>query len=155
MKLILNPLFANTCGKIFHDRIELASQCGDSVMYRSELAGAEVKSSLVPTEIVLACMPLILPGLSFFLTPEETGLKMLFILLGMGATMLMLYKGKRKHTLVIRFTNGKTRYSNIHPENITDARKFVKEVKKMMLNSKQKGPEKHISGAVNHITAKI
>lgn len=154
MKSILNPLFANTCGKIFHDRIELASHRGDSTLYRDEVTGAALSSNLLKKEILFACLPLVLPALSFFLKPEETGLKVLFIVLGVGTTILMFFKGQRKHTLCIHLKNGKTRHSRVHAENIMDARKFVREIEKMVHSNKTKGPE-NIAGTVNRIAAEI
>jgi hypothetical protein len=122
---ISNPLFGNTCGKLYNDKIIITARGKQTEILLEALKA--VKFITRPT--IKGLVFLLLP-LSLFLAPlllREPGAAMVIVLyvLGLLFTIISVVKMERTYALLILFKSGASKKIDVWHGNIMEAKKFA------------------------------
>lgn len=129
MKPTDTPLFTNSCGRVFPDRIQLASYKGEATIKMKEISSLSFRTSITRNALLFALMPSVLIAASL-LTSGKTE-KIAFLAAGVLGIALLLYKAERKHMLRVYYKKGRPRNISVLSANIKEAKKFVNEANKV------------------------
>jgi hypothetical protein len=130
MKSTDTALFTNSCGRVFPDRIQLASYKGEATIKMKEISSLSFKTSITRNGLLFALMPSVLIAASL-LTNGKTE-KIAFLAGGVLGIALLLYKAERKHVLRVYYKKGRPRDISVYSANIKEARKYVNEANKVV-----------------------
>jgi hypothetical protein len=130
------PLFANSCGKIFTDRIIFASSNKESGYPLNSIRTLRFKKRYETGSIVFSFLPGILLLAPYFLGKEETLIKALFIGTGLIGVVVSLIKAKVNYTLHVLTTSGRKNAISVWEGNKNDAQKFVDKANALILKYK-------------------
>lgn len=125
MKSTNQPVFTNTCGKIYPGRIILASANQEKTLEMGSLSSLSFRSGIALSGLLFAALPAIFFVLIFAIKHEEFYLKVIFAILGTVGVILSLLKAKRSHTLSIKMANGEKQTINVWHGNVKEAKKFA------------------------------
>lgn len=129
MKSTDTPLFTNSCGRVFPDRIQLASYKGEATIKMKEISSLSFRTSITRNGLLFALMPSVLIAASL-LTNGKTE-KIAFLVGGVLGMALLFYKAERKHVLRIHHKKGRSRSISVYSANIKEAKKYVIEANKV------------------------
>lgn len=130
------PLFANTCGKIFTDQIVFASSKTETGYKLERINKISFKKRIRLSSIVFACLPSLLIAAAYFSNNEERFIRLLFIILGIGGTLLCLFLAKMNYSVVLETVNGNRKSISVWHGNKKDALKFVEKANAAVANYK-------------------
>jgi hypothetical protein len=150
MKSTDTALFTNSCGRIFPDKIQLASYKGEATVRIKEISSLSFKTRITRNGLLFAVLPSIFIGISFF--AQSATEKKCFLAAGILGMLLLLYKAERKHILRVYFKKGSHRDISVWSANIKEAKKYVTEANKVVAASAKKETPDAARG-VNIITA--
>lgn len=141
MKSTDTPLFTNSCGRIFPDKIQLASYKGEATIKIKEISSLSFKTRITRNGFLFSLLPSVFIGISFF--TQSSVEKMSFLGAGILGMLLLFYKAERKHILRVYFKRGRHRDISVWSANIKDAKKYVNEANKVVVasNAKKKKPD--------------
>ena len=152
MKSTDTPLFTNSCGRIFPEKIQLASYKGEATIKIKEISSLSFKTRITRNGFLFSLLPSIFVGISFF--TQSAAEKMSFLAAGILGIALLLYKSERKHILRVYFKRGRHRDISVWSANIKEARKYVNEANKVVASSlKKETPDTAATRGVNILTA--
>jgi hypothetical protein len=152
MKSTDTPLFTNSCGRIFPEKIQLASYKGEATIKIKEISSLSFKTRITRNGFLFSLLPSIFVGISFF--TQSAAEKMSFLAAGILGIALLLYKAERKHILRVYFKRGRHRDISVWSANIKEARKYVNEANKVVASSlKKETPDTAATRGVNILTA--
>jgi hypothetical protein len=125
MQSLNSPFFSNTCGKIYPEKIVLASAYKETAYPVSNIKKLTFRKSFETTSFLFMLLPCALFILPRFLNSDETFIK--YFLYAVGAVMLVLsiVMGKKKYSLNIYLADGSQRTVNVWEENTKEAKKFI------------------------------
>lgn len=118
-------IFSNSCGKLYPDKIVLASANKETSYPLQSVSKLTFSKSFETTSFLFMLLPCTLFIFPRFLNSDESFIK--FFLYGIGLSMLILsiVKGKRKYLLSMYLTNGTKRSVRVWEGNTKEAQKFI------------------------------
>ena len=125
------PQFSNSCGKVFADKIILASANKESEVPLKDIKKASFTSRPHNKSLFFIALPAMLFVFPFFSGEEDTFINIVFIALGILLMVVSITQANRKHTLNVKLASGSTIGINVWEGNLKDAKKFTS-----MVNSK-------------------
>lgn len=120
----IDPIYANSCGKIFGDRIIFASPNRETVYDLDTIKKISFKKRYETGSIVFTFLPGILLFVPYFSGAEDTFIKVMFISVGLIGLAVSIAKAKAKYTVDVKTDKGGVAIS-VWEGNKNDARKFV------------------------------
>jgi len=130
MEMDMMPLFNNSCGKIFSDKVILASPNRENHVKFESIEKLEFK-----TQVSFNSLLWVLISSSFFMILYlERNLDIwLYAIIGavaFGFTVLSLIMLEKNHHIMLHLNDGSTTKINVAKDNMKDAKKFVDIAKK-------------------------
>ena len=123
------PLYSNTCGKLYADKIIFASVLKETAFSPSEIKGISLHRHIRSSSIFFMVLPCLLFLMQFYLGDEEQGMKVVLVLAGALMLLMSVYKAEKVYSVRLSLKNGKVITWQIWKGNSTDAGKFIKAVK--------------------------
>jgi hypothetical protein len=130
------PLYSNTCGKLYADKIIFASALRETAFTPAEIKGISLQRHIRSSSLFFIALPCILFFLPYFLSDEEHGLRVMLVLAGALMLLMSVYKAEKVYSLKLSLTNGRVITWQIWKGNITDAKKFIKNVRASLKHAK-------------------
>lgn len=127
-----DPLFANTCGKIFNGHIVLASSNKESEYPVDNLKKLTLRKRYATGSIVFTFLPGILLLVPYFSNGEEAIVKILFIGMGLAGLAIAVSKIKKRYLLHIETVTGSNSAISVWEGNKNDAQKFADRVNRLI-----------------------
>lgn len=126
----MSPLFNNSCGKIFNDKVILASPNRESHVKFDSIEKLEFK-----TRVSFKSLLWVLISSSFFLILYlernlDGWLYALISAVALGFTILSLIMVEKNHHIMLQLNDGSRTRINVAKDNKKDAKKFVAIAKK-------------------------
>ena len=125
MSIETDPVFANTCGKIYPDHIILASSHKESSYRLDVVKELTFRVGLETQSILFILLPALLLIVPYFSDSEDTFIRILFIGLGIALMAVAIAKTTKKYTLSIVMQEGRKHSISIWEGNKSDAQKFA------------------------------
>lgn len=125
MKSTDTALFTNSCGRIFADRIQLASYKGEATVQVREISHLKFKTSITRNGFLFSLLPSILIGIAVVINPVNVTERALFFLAGIIGIAALLYMAERKHIIRITYKRGAPRDISVLSANVKEAKKYV------------------------------
>lgn len=125
MKSTNQPIFTNTCGKIFPTKIILASANREKTIEMEDLKGISFKAGVAPSGLLFALIPAVFFIFIFTLKPDQFVLKILFAVLGTVGIFFSLLKAKRTYSLSVYTGDGEKLTVKVWEGNVREAKKFA------------------------------
>ena len=119
-----DPLFANSCGILFTDRVVLLRQTKSQLTLHT-IKKISFKKRYKTESIVFTFLPGILLLVPYFSGSEDTFIKVLFIGIGLIGLAISLVKAKVQYKLNIISNSGRIHSINVWEGNKQDAKKFA------------------------------
>ena len=126
------PLFSNTCGKLFADRIVFASANREKEILPQTLSRLTFTGSLTIGSILYMLLFLAIAGGALFIN-IATVFKLGLFSMSMLLLLWFVLKGKRKYAINIYFKDGSARSIRVWEGNRKDAQKFVEQANRLFL----------------------
>ncbi|WP_116789861.1 hypothetical protein [Flavobacterium psychrotrophum] len=139
MKTTHQPVFANTCGKIFARKVVLATSTSEKVLEMEDIRQMSFRKTTPVSGLLFAALPALLIIVAFFLPKEDTFLKVLLGILGTIGVVVSLLKAKKQHTLVVKTADGQKFTISVWEGNAKEAAKFADKVNGMLKTVKEAG----------------
>lgn len=125
------PQFSNSCGKIFADKIILATAHKESEIALSDIRKVKFASKPQSKSLFFVALPALLFVFPFFTGDDDAFLNIVFVLFGILLMSVSLYNLNKKHSVSIKLASGSSVSINVWEGNIKEAKKFAG-----MVNSK-------------------
>lgn len=142
MKTTDQPVFANTCGKIFARKVVLATSASEKVLEMEDIRQMSFRKTIPVSGLLFAALPAILLIYAYTLPKEDTFLKVLFVILGATGVIVSLLKAKKQHMLTVKTADGEKFTISVWEGNAREAGKFADKVNGMLNNFKSNSPVK-------------
>lgn len=117
------PLFSNTCGKVYIDRIVFASALKETTITPQSLKKVTFSRSIAISSIVIMVLSCILFTSPLYLPQAE-----IFFIIGLMFLILSIAKAKKIYSITLYMKDGSTRTIKVWEGNRNDASKFVSKV---------------------------
>lgn len=140
MQIDNQPVFGNTCGKIYRDRIVLATSNKESGFPFHEIKNLTFKQKFDPRGLLFACLPGAILAFPFVFKNEDTAIRIAAGVLGFLGVALCIFKAQKRYTLHMEMNSGKMIKVNVWHGNKKEAEKFVGKALPLILKAK-KAPE--------------
>jgi len=118
-------IFSNSCGKLYPDKIVLASASKETSYPLQSISKLAFKKSFETKSFLFMLLPCTLFVFPRLLNSDENFIKLFLYALGVCMLVLSIVKGKKKYTLTMYLTNSTTRSVSVWEGNIKEAQKFV------------------------------
>jgi len=125
MQSLNSPVFSNTCGKIYPEKIVLASAYKETAYPISNIKKLTFRRSFETTSFLFMLLPCALFILPSFLTTEEVFSKYFLYAVGTIMLVLSIVMGKKKYSLNMYLADGSQRTVRVWEENTKEAKKFI------------------------------
>lgn len=132
-------VFTNTCGKIFRNRLVLATPKHETLLSYDEIKNISFDKKRKKGDLLVALLPAVLIVISFFLKKEESTIKLLFIILGVVGIALALFKAQARYVVIVKKTD--SRSITVRAAGKREAEKFASQANGIL--------QKHRSGALS------
>ncbi|MFP9113004.1 hypothetical protein ACLI1A_03630 [Flavobacterium sp. RHBU_3] len=137
-------VFANTCGKIFKDRIILATHKETTIPFRS-IASITLKKRYDKSSLLFALLPAILIVLPYVFPKDTQDMKTVLLLLGVLGVIVCVLKVKKAYSLNLKTQSGRLVKIKVWEGNKKEAQKFIDKTTSM-INKAKAVPESEFSG---------
>lgn len=117
------PLFSNTCGKVYIDRIVFASALKETSITPQSLKKVTFSRSIAISSIVIIILSCILFTSPLYLPQAE-----IFFIIGLMFLILSIAKAKKIYSITLYMKDGSVRTIKVWEGNRNDASKFVHKV---------------------------
>lgn len=128
-------VFSNTCGKIFKDRIILATQQEAPIPFRS-IKSITLKKSYDKLGVLFIVMPTALLALPFIFTNEPAAVKAGLAILGALGVIICVLKIRHVYSLCLKTQSGRKVKMRVGEGNKKEAQKFILKATSMINNAK-------------------
>jgi hypothetical protein len=132
MKTTDQPVFANTCGKIFTRQVVLATSTSEKVLEMEDIRQMSFRKTVPVSGLLFAALPALLFIFAYTLPKEDTLLKVLFVILGAAGVAVSLFKAKKQHVLTVKTVDGQKFTISVWEGNAKEAAKFADKVNGMV-----------------------
>jgi hypothetical protein len=151
----IDPLYANSCGKIFTDHIVFASSNKESGYALNTIKTLRFTKRYATGSIVFSFLPGILLLVPYFLGKEDKLTKVMFISIGLIGVVVSLLKAKANYTLNVITTSGRKNSISVWEGNKNDAQKFTDKANALILKYKMDAAPKPGYNAGLHMAESI
>lgn len=117
------PLFSNTCGKLYIDRIVFASALKETSITPKHLKKVTFNRGVTISSIVIIVLSCILFASPLYLPQAE-----IFFIIGLAFLILSIAKVKKTYSINLHMKDGTIRTISVWEGNRKDASKFVTKV---------------------------
>ena len=117
------PLFSNTCGKLYIDRIVFASALKETSVTPQNLKNVTFNRGITISSIVIIVLSCILFTSPLYLPQAE-----IFFVIGLAFLAISIAKAKRTYSITLYMKDGTIRTISVWEGNRKDASKFVSKV---------------------------
>ena len=131
------PIFANSSGKIFADRIVFASSNKESGYALNTINKVTFKKRIKKGSIAFSFLPGILLFVPYFSGNDDTFIKALFIGVGLVGLAVSLAMAKVSYIMKIEMASGRKKAITVWEGNKKDAQKFTEKVNTLILKYKE------------------
>ncbi|MXN93259.1 hypothetical protein GR160_18685 [Flavobacterium sp. Sd200] len=138
MKNLQQPIFGNTCGKLYEEYIVLASANREKTLPLNSIKSIALSSSISLNSLLFMLLPLMLLLLPQLMGKEDGVIKISFYVMGCLFLVLSIIKAQRKYRIKIITSNGGALKIRVARENLKDAQKFTASVSKQLLKNDAK-----------------
>lgn len=126
------PLFYNTCGKVFTNRIVFASVVRETEVNPCDIKNVQIIFTVSLQSIALIVVPTPLLIMPFFLHPSEKGLKLCIGVMGLLLIALAIAKTRKDYCLKLHLKDGRVITWHFWKNNLSDAQKFIENLKPLL-----------------------
>lgn len=119
------PFFANTCGKLYPDRIIFASALRETVFKPTEIKKINLSKSVSVASILLILAPSAVFAIPLVSSHEDKWFDYMLYSLGFLMFCIAVFKAEKKYKLQVYLKNGKSVSWHIWKGNIKDVLKFI------------------------------
>lgn len=156
MKSTSTPLFTNSCGRVFSNRIQLSSYRGETTVKVADIASVSFKRIISRKGILLALLPSVLIAISFLVNPQNTIEKYSFLVAGVLGMALLFATAERKQYVHINFHKKPSKNISVKSHSIKEAKRYVSEASKVVnsfntKNAQQEPQSSFVSSTVAEI----
>lgn len=124
------PIFSNTCGKLFTDKVIFASALRETEIDTREIKNISFAGSVKTSSLLFLAVPAMLVFIPYFFFHEsDVFLKFLVTVLGVAFFTIAVIKAQKSYRLKVNLKNGETITWNVWQGNMREANKFVEQVK--------------------------
>ncbi len=127
------PLFSNTCGKLFQDKVIFASAVRETEVKADDIKDVQLAMSISAQSLLFLLVPLPLFVMPFFLQPTEGALKVCIAAIGCIMMAMAVYKARKEYKLRLYLKNGMLIEWYVWRGNYTEAHNFVQKVRRRLL----------------------
>jgi len=124
------PIFSNTCGMIFNDRVVFAFDNGEKQIAIPKIKAADFRSKVTPKSIVLVLLPLAIVTLMDFRGNFHNFHRAAGYGVAIALALLAIYNIERKYRITIETDKGLLSIT-VSKNNRKDARNFVHKLKEV------------------------
>jgi positive regulator of sigma E activity len=124
-----NLLFANTCGKIYHDSATFAFERKEKTVLIEELEKVKIEIGIVPKSFIMVLFPLSLLSLIYIIRDITPLIKTLIIFFTVLLSAVSLYNAERTFHIVLIMKDGSRLKIRVAENNRKDAEKFTESLK--------------------------
>ncbi|SFQ77159.1 hypothetical protein [Flavobacterium akiainvivens] len=125
MTTLETPQFSNSCGKIFADKIVLASAHKETEVPLHELKKVSFTSRPLPKSLFFIALPAVLFAFPFVTNEKDWFVNAIFIAIGLILMGVSLFNVNKKHTLSLKLATGNSVSINVWEGNLKEAKKFA------------------------------
>ncbi|MGQ2984465.1 hypothetical protein [Flavobacterium sp.] len=122
------PIFSNTCGMIFSDRVVFAFDNGEKQIAIPKIKAADFRSRVTPRSILLLFLPLAIAALMDLRGNFHNFHRAAGYGIAIALTLLAIYNIERKYRITIETEKGLLSIT-VSKNNRKDARNFVNKLK--------------------------
>jgi hypothetical protein len=119
------PQFSNTCGKIFADKIILATSHTEREVALKDIKKVRFTTRPQAKSLFFVALPAILFVFPFYTTDQDSFIKVVFVALGIGLMAISIWQVNKKHTLTVKLATGRNIGLNVWQGNVKEAKKFA------------------------------
>ncbi len=123
------PQFSNSCGKIFTDKIILATAHRESEVAVKDIKKISFTGRPQPKGLFFVALPVMLLAFPFITNEKDWFVNGIFIILGVLLTGFSLTQLSKVYTLNVKLNDGNTINIKVWEGNQKEAKKFVSMVK--------------------------
>ena len=124
------PIFSNTCGKLFADKVIFASALRETEIDTREIKNISFAGSVKTSSLLFLAVPATLVFIPYFFFHEsEVFMKFLVTIIGVVFFTVAIIKAQKSYRLKVNLKNGETITWNVWQGNMREANKFVEQVK--------------------------
>lgn len=140
MQIDQQPVFGNTCGKIYRDRIILATSHKESGFPFHEIKSLTFKQRFDVRGLLFACLPGALIAFPFIFKNEDTVVKVASAIIGVLGAALCIFKAQKRYSLHLETNSGRVVKVKVWHGNKKEAEKFAGKAQPLIEKAK-KSPE--------------
>ena len=129
MNNLETPQFSNSCGKLFPDRILLATSSRETEFELSKVRNVSFKGRPEIKSLLFLIFPVILFILPTFIHNADAFIKVVFAAIGVLFLAVTLFNIQKKYTLTLYLKDNTRRSIDVWQGNRKEAEKFVEKVK--------------------------
>ncbi len=155
MKSTSTPLFTNSCGRVFSNRIQLSSYRGETTVKVADIASVSFKRIISRKGVLLALLPAVLIGVSFIVNPQNTFEKYSFLVAGILGMAVLFFTAERKQYVHISFHKKPAKNISIKSHSIKEAKRYVSEASKVVNSYNAKSAQQEQTSFVSGTVAEI
>lgn len=137
-------VFANTCGKIFKDRIILATHKETTIPLKS-IKSITLKKKYDKSNLLFALLPAILIVLPYIFPKDAQEIKTALLLSGLLGVIICVLKIKKVYSLNLKTQSGRLVKIKVWEGNKKEAQKFIDKTTSM-INKAKAEPQNEFSG---------
>ena len=123
------PQFSNSCGKLFADKIILASSNKESLIDLNNVRNVSFTSRPAPKSLLFIALPLPLFFMPSLLNENDFFVKVMFAVVGLLLLLVSVWQVNKNHTLSLKLKDGSSTSINVWEGNRKEAQKFADKVK--------------------------
>lgn len=120
-----SPIFSNSCGKLYPNKIVLASANKETTHPLQSISKLTFRKSFETSSFLFMLLPCALFIFPRFLNSDENFIKLFLYSLGALMLVLSIVMGKKKYSLTMHLVNGTKRSVRVWEGNTKEAQKFV------------------------------
>jgi hypothetical protein len=129
MNPLETPLFSNSCGKLFSDKILLATSNNESVYQLQNVHNIAFKTRPQIKSLLFLVFPALLFSFPLFIHDAAFFLKAVFFVVGILFAILTLTNLQKNYTLTLYLKDKTSRSITVWEGNRKEAQKFAEKVK--------------------------
>ncbi|MES2487805.1 MAG: hypothetical protein V4581_17895 [Bacteroidota bacterium] len=130
------PQFSNSCGKLFADKIILASSNKESLIDLNTVRNVSFTSRPAPKSLFFIALPLPLFFMPSLLNENDFFVKVMFVTVGLLLLLVSVWQVNKNYTLSLKLKDGSSTSINVWEGNRKEAQKFADRVKSQIVRLK-------------------
>ncbi|MES2487806.1 MAG: hypothetical protein V4581_17900 [Bacteroidota bacterium] len=129
MNNLETPQFSNSCGKLFPDRVLLATSSREAEFELNKVSNVSFKGRPQIKSLLFLAFPIILFILPLFVHNADVFIKVVFAVIGILFLIITLFNIQKKYTLTLYLKDNTRRSIDVWQGNRKEAEKFAEKIK--------------------------